>query len=166
MTYKQPLPGGRLPQSNHGRAGAGLGSNQAQTKFGKQGEIGASGERHFAQMLQRAALDEVYDIFYSLSIPRGRDFKATAMKSDVDVVLLNGNQLVLVDVKRWKGTGIFWSMSGLPFRDLSPLTLGGKWKMSANMAAAMRRYKEALPGVHVTAMVVFCLLYTSPSPRD
>ena len=154
MVYRKPLPGGGMPQSNHTRAGSGLSTNQARSRFGGQADVGAAGERYFGQIVKREALDQVYDVFYSLSIPKSRH-SSKALASDVDAALLNGNRLVLVDVKRWKGNGVYWSMSGLPFMGFSPLMHGGKWKMSANMAAAVRCYREALPGVQISAMVVF-----------
>lgn len=154
-----PFPGGqRLPHANHGRAGASLGTSVARGQFGKHADIGAVGEKRFAQALRDAGLDTAADIYYSLGLPRGHGRKQT--QSDVDAVLANGNRVVLVDVKRWKGNVIYWTLGGLPFRGLEPLTHGGRWRLSANMAAALQRYREALPGVNVSAMVVFV-----PAPR-
>lgn len=139
----------------YGAAGSGLGSSSARSRFGDQAEVGASGERYFETLLERAGLTQLYDVHFSLGIPQGRDQKATRYNSDVDAVLVNGNKIVLVDVKRWKGNAIYWSVAGLPFRGLAPLSHDKGWKLSANMAAALRRYKEALPGANITAMVVF-----------
>lgn len=166
MAYRQPLPGGGQPQSNHTRAGAGLNTAEAQHKFGGAAEVGASGERYFAQVLKREGLDGVFDIFYSLSLPRGGSFGNKRYDSDVDVVLVNGNRIVLLDVKRWKGAKFYWSLGGMPFEGLVPLSQGGKTKLSANMAAAVRRYKEALPGVSVSAMVVFVPTHRGVAPAS
>ena len=167
MAYRKPLPGGGLPQSsNPNKAGASLASAEARRQFGDQAEVGASGERHFAQILKQHAFDQTCDIFYSLGIPQGKHFGAKALRSDVDVAVVNGNSVILIDVKRWKGSCVYLSLGGLPFRDLTPLQSHGGWKMSANMAQALRRYREALPGVNVTAMVVFVPTHRGVAPTS
>ncbi len=157
MAYRTSLPGGGVPQSNDtSRAGAAVGA--ATGKFGDAAKVGAAGERYFAEMLRREAIDSIADVFYGLSIPRGRSkaYQSTgARQADVDVALVNGNTLVLVDVKRWKGNSVYWTLGGLPFRDFMPLMHRGEWKLSANMATAVRKYREEFPGVNVSAMVVF-----------
>jgi len=153
MSGQRFLPESAAPYARHDRAGAGLSSAQARQRFGRHADVGAAGERKFADLVKAAGLDVAYDVFYSLGLPSrgaGRQYN-----SDVDAALANGSHVVLVDVKRWKANAFYWSISGLPFKGLTPLVMSGKWGLSANMAAAVRKYREALPGVDVTAMVVF-----------
>lgn len=145
--------------ADHGQAGSGIGGQAARARFGSNAAVGAAGERAFAEALRRSKLGGKYDVYYSLSIPDDPVRRnATRYSSDVDVAITSGNRLVLIDVKRWRAGGIYWSLASMPFRGLAPLRLGQdkQWKpLSANMAAALARYRANLPGVEVSAMVIF-----------
>lgn len=143
---------------SYGDAGKSLGSNEANSKFGRENAaIGARGEKYFRDVLERSGLDDEYDIWYSLKLPNDPHNKnATKYSSDVDVALTSGNKLILVDVKMWAAGSTYWTLFGLPFKGLAPMIDKKKgWRLSSNMAAAVDRYKKNLPGVSVEAMVIF-----------
>lgn len=164
MSYHNP-DSHRLPQGQQAQAGASLRSSDAVGKFGHKATIGAQGETYFAQAIAAAGLDRLYATYYSLSLPVTTTSRQH-QKSDVDAAVVNGNTIVLIDVKRWKGGTVLWSVSGLPFSGLSPLVMDNGWKLSANMAAAVRRFKEALPGAKVSAMVVFVPTQRGSTPTS
>jgi hypothetical protein len=143
---------------SYGDAGKSLGSNEANSKFGRENaSIGLRGEKYFRDVLERAGVDRDYDIWYSLKIPSDpHNRNATKYSSDVDVALTSGNKLLLIDVKMWSASSAYWSLFGLPFKGLSPMIDKKKgWRLSSNMAAAVDRYQKNLPGVSVQAMVIF-----------
>lgn len=143
---------------SYGDAGNSLGSNEAIRKFGRENAAtGQHGEKYFRDALNRAGLDDEYDIWYSLKIPNDPNSRnATKYESDVDVALTSGNKLILVDVKKWSAKSSYWSLFGLPFKGFAPLIDKKKgWRLSSNMAAAVDRYKKNLPGMSVEAAVIF-----------
>lgn len=142
-------------QSDYRRAGAGLNTSQARQRFGGKAHVGAAGERKFAELMRGAGLDAKYSIFYSLNLPSAGPGGGRQYQSDVDVALINGNRIVLVDVKNWKPNVVYWSLGSIPMCNLSPLLRDGRMKHSANMAAAVSRYRQAFPHAKVSAMVVF-----------
>jgi len=139
----------------YGSAGKSLGDAATKRQFGKNADIGAAGERAYMQTLRKAGLTDIYDVHASLRIPQAKGGGGTRYSSDVDFAVANGNRLILVDVKRWASGFHYWSFMGFPFKNLVPMMKGGKWRMSANMAGALARYRDNLPGVHVEGLVVF-----------
>ena len=129
-------------------------------KFGANAAVGAAGERHYATALDRGGISSKYEVHSSLNIPNSSRSR-TSYSSDVDIAVANGNTLILIDVKRFAAGFHYWSFFGFPFKNLTPMLKDGKgddgpkWRLSANMAAAVDRYQQALPGVHVEAMVAF-----------
>jgi hypothetical protein len=143
---------------SYGDAGKSLGSSEANSKFGRENAAtGLRGEKYFRDALNRAGLDDEYDIWYSLRIPNDPNNRnATKYDSDVDVALTSGNKLILVDVKMWSAQSAYWTLFGLPFKGIAPMIDKKKgWRLSSNMAAAVDRYKKSLPGVTVEAAVIF-----------
>lgn len=141
---------------SYGTAGKSLGEAETRRKFGAQAEAGASGERYFRSALERAGLGTKYEVYYSLKIPNDPTrADATKYSSDVDVALASGDRLVLVDVKRWAAGKFYWSCFGKPFKGVTPMRHNGEWRLSANMAMAVSRYRKCLPGVRVEGIVVF-----------
>lgn len=142
-----------------GSAGGGLGGDDARARFGQNAIIGAAGERYFADALRAQGITSSYTVWASLSIPDDRSNpRATRYSSDVDFAVASGEQLILIDVKRWAGGVAYWSLPllGLPMKGLAPMMKSGTdWRLSANMAAAVSRYQARLPGVAVSAMVIF-----------
>lgn len=141
-----------------GEAGGSLRSAQATSKFGhRNAAIGQRGEQYFRTALERAGLDDDYDIWYSLRIPSDPTRRGAAQyTSDVDVALTSGNRLILVDVKMWSAAAPYWSLFGLPFKGITPMIDPKKgWRLSGNMALAVDRYQKNLPGVRVEAAVIF-----------
>lgn len=134
-------------------------SSHLENKYGKRGRIGALGEDFFDEALKRAGLDR-FPRFRSLRLP-AQPGKAS-MRGDIDSVLANGNQIVLVDVKSWKG-GVLWTFpvrlrpfKGLPFNGIAPMRDNdGRWRLSENMVTALDRMRDELPDAEITAMVVF-----------
>lgn len=140
-----------------GRAGSGLGQGSATSQFGHHAKIGADGERHFQKALIGSKVNQDYNIWWSLSIPQdpsgGRRYRG-----DVDVAIANGNKLVLVDVKKWAAGKVYWSLFGissLSFKGFERIGGGSDGGLSKNMSLAVDRYSKNLPGIQVSAMVVF-----------
>lgn len=128
--------------------------------FGKNAAVGDVGEDYFGKGLVNAGLTR-FEAFHTLGIP-ARSNQAK-LRGDVDWVVANGREVVLIDVKRWSGRYL-WSVPGvnLPLDGVRPYRMrkqknGPKvWApLSQNMAAALDRYRSALPHANVTAMVVF-----------
>lgn len=134
-------------------------SSHLEKKYGKRGRIGALGEDFFDEALKRAGLDR-FPRFRSLRIPDQPG--KTSMRGDIDSVLANGNRIVLVDVKSWKG-GVLWTLPiwfrpfiPLPFNGSKPMLDDcGRWQLSKNMITALDRMRYVLPEAEITAMVVF-----------
>jgi hypothetical protein len=150
--------------------GSGHDGKSLESKFGKQrATIGNQGEDYFSKALANAGLSD-YTTYRSLGIPAKSN--QTKLGGDVDFVIANGNIVRLIDVKRWAGSPL-WTLPfvGRPMNGLAPLLIqevkGGPrvWKRpSRNMAAALDRYRQKLPGVDVEAMVV--CVPTKDSDRD
>jgi len=125
----------------------------ASEAFGARGRQGARGEAFYVSSLERYAAGR-WRIFPSLSVP--------GMRTDVDLAVANGDSVVLIDVKAWKG-GHLWSFpvgtqSWMPMDGLTPYIKpdSGTWgRLSRNMVMALDRYGSLLPGTRLSAMVVF-----------
>lgn len=143
--------------AQYGEAGASfIGNDDAHKKWGDNAIVGMLGEQYFADALRRAGLTGSYEVYGSLNIPTPANQRHNQYSSDVDCAVANGNNLLLIDVKRWASGFHYWSIFGFPFKNLTPMTKGnGQWALSGNMAAAVARYRDALPGVNVQAIVVF-----------
>lgn len=137
-----------------GEAGASFNDASLHKKFGANAAIGAMGEKYYGGALDRGGISSKYEVHSSLNIPDARGSKSS-YSSDVDFAVANGGSLILVDVKRFASGYHYWSFMGFPFKGLTPMMKNDKWRLSANMAAAVDRYQQALPGIHVEAMVVF-----------
>lgn len=129
--------------------------NGSEAKFDSAGRAGDLGEAAFAAGLQAAEVSDLYEVYYSLSIPMTPKHPKQ-MHGDVDVEVANGNTLVLLDVKFWQLGERYWLNSdGNPMKGNEPLLKGGEHRLSLNMQLAEERYFELLPGVNVSSMVGF-----------
>jgi len=139
------------------KAGTSFGDGGIQQKYGAQAAAaGLMGEQLFYQLLEKYGISRDYDIWFSLRIPNDpSNPHATRYNSDVDVAIASGNKLILIDVKRWAAGYHYWSLFGLPFKGLTPITKNGSWKLGANMAGAQARFQANLKGMRVESMVVF-----------
>lgn len=143
---------------NRNNAGGSFESGDIQRKYGRESAAaGRVGEQRFAAILAKAGVTRDYEVWYSLRIPKDpRNPGGTNYNSDVDVAIASGNKLILVDVKNWASGYHYWSIAGLPFKGISPMKKqNGEWKLGANMAGALARYRANLPGMSVEAIVVF-----------
>lgn len=124
-------------------------------KYGARGHAGAQGEKYWANLVKRAGFDK-FEVYYSLSMPRRPG--QTHLATDIDCVIANGNRVVLIDVKRWRGL-FLWTLSlrdlKIPIDVLRPRVMEGKWTLSKNMHAALDLVRYHLPEAEVSAMVVF-----------
>jgi hypothetical protein len=122
--------------------------------FGARGRVGAAGERLFVSTgLRNAGLDQ-FPTWTGLDIPTTPG--SVPLRGDVDCVIANGDKVVLVDVKRW-AKAVYWTVPGtrIGMKGLVPMSDGGRVGLSSNMGAALDRYRAALGGSHVSALVVF-----------
>jgi hypothetical protein len=141
--------------------GSGHDGKSLESKFGRQrANIGNQGEDYFSKALVNAGLSQ-FKTYRSLSIPANSN--QTKLGGDVDFVIVNGDRMRLIDVKRWAGR-LLWTLPllGRPMNGIAPLriqkTKNGprEWaRPSRNMAAALDRFRQKLPGVDVEAMVAF-----------
>jgi hypothetical protein len=129
-------------------------SDELIEKYKANGRAGAVGEDRFASGLARAFGDR-YLVHRSLRIPTNSAVQ-TRLNGDVDFAIINGNRMVLVDVKLWK-SGTYRSLLGhLPTRNWTPYKNDkDEWRLSRNMGSALERWREALPHMRVTALVEF-----------
>lgn len=136
----------------YGEAGKGI---SGATHFGKQAQAGSVGEKKLSRYINRHAMCSKYFAYRSLRIPHKPG--QTVYQSDVDMALASGNRLVLIDAKMFSAGHAYWSAFGMIFKGFSPMkdNSGNNVKLSKNMALALARYKEALPGHRVEAVVVF-----------
>ena len=137
-----------------GRSGGGT-AGHLSARFGANGRAGEAGEKYYADALRRAGIDEKYEVYHGVAIPQiARDKQPP--RGDVDFAIASGHNLVLVDVKAW-APAIYWSIPRLgPMKNLTPLRKSnGEWSLSNNMNMALERFKAKLPGVAVSAIVVF-----------
>jgi hypothetical protein len=152
---------------------------------GRMGELGENLYRtrlnKFADDISNRFPSNRYEVRHGLDIPRGKGDRQK-LNGDVDFAVASGSHLVLIDAKKWRA-GLYWSIK-LPPRSIVELlgkhkhspwaqwlhkhalgrTVGLRWIfphvdgklfLSENMAMALERYRAALPGVTVSAMVVF-----------
>lgn len=153
---REDIPARDVRGARFGQAGQSLSSSQAHDKFGANVVAGQIGERALAAKLQNSSETRAYSLFQSLGIPAKPGSKRYS--SDVDMALINGNRVVLIDAKQWSARKFYWSLAGTVFENFSvkrdrrsnePVT------MSKNMDMAVNRYREYLPGCVVLGMVVF-----------
>lgn len=145
----------------YGQAGKGISGGAA--RYGKDAAAGARGERVLSGLLRENPLTHDYAMWQSLRIPTQPG--ETRYSSDVDLAVASGNRLVLVDAKFWAANHVFWTLFGMPMRDLAPMpdrntdrfvnSVGPKKQMSRNMELAVTRYSAALPAHSVLGIVVF-----------
>lgn len=152
-----------------GTSGGSLGEDGAVEKMGVGAtRAGSWGERKFAEIIDGSDLAFV-PRWQSLRIPTSKGDKYRP-DSDVDFAFANGNTIVLLDVKNWRG-GFLWSMSGWVMDGFKRVRdRGGKpRKLGRNMAMARDRYQKRVdlmrktlgkrgalpPPVTVVGMVVF-----------
>ncbi|QWT25109.1 NERD domain-containing protein [Subtercola sp. PAMC28395] len=125
-------------------------------RFGAKGEQGSVGERIYVDRIRRRFGDR-YEVFTSLSIP--------GFAGDVDLFLLNGDRLVILDIKYWRSAFYcsipWWPRPIYPRRDLVPLLKDGMWELSRNMVLALNTPRALLPDLVIHAGVVF-----APMPRQ
>lgn len=141
--------------------------------YGKNGDTGEQGEQYFFQGLQRSGVTNLADVRHSVRIPSS-PADGRPIQTDVDFTIANGDRLVLIDVKRWAAGSTYWSIPwlNLPMKNRRPLLKDHsrsvesivellaarrtrQWALSRNMEWALTRYRDALPGARVSAMVVF-----------
>ena len=147
---------GEIRGARFGQAGQSLSSSAAHEKFGKTVIAGQIGEKALAAKLQTNPKTRSYDLYQSLGMPTKPGRKR--YNSDVDMVLANGNRVVLIDAKNWSANKFYWSMGGTVFENFGvkrDRNSGEPVKTSKNMDMAVNLYNEYLPGVQVLGMVVF-----------
>jgi len=142
---------------------------ELETVFGSNGVAGQRGEAAFKGLLRNARLP--YQYWHSLDLPRTAQHQHPT-KADLDFAMANGRRLALVDVKAWAGGFLRFSVPGLnmvaevPTSGRRPANRATPLKLSASMSMARDRYREALPGIEIMAMVIFVRANGSPPPGN
>lgn len=166
-----------------GKIGSSLKSESAQSKMGKNANIGIMGEKKLWSMLTENANTRPYGIWSSLGIPqvrkKGKGGWYTTKdyaNADVDFAIANGNKIVLVDAKKYASGKFYWGRKTI-MEGLFTSKKDGKGKpivMGRNMENALDKYRarereirkqfakqgKNYPEVHISAMVVFV-----PTPK-
>ncbi|WP_166999132.1 nuclease-related domain-containing protein [Paramicrobacterium fandaimingii] len=145
-------------------AGQSAGSDLVKT-FGIDGRIGEGGERYFDDMLRRRGFANRFEVFHALQMPttaRGQK----QLDTDIDFAIASGNNIVLIDVKRWAADYVYWSLWGRPVKGMNPMHKDGEWGLSQNMAIARARFRSLFPGVNVYALVIFVPTSQRALPRS
>jgi hypothetical protein len=142
----------------------GGGSSQSKgpsdAQFGRHNAgAGRTGEDFYDRGFGNAGIKANYSTYRSLDIPAQPGTRP--MSGDVDTVAASKQAAVLIDVKKWTGGHIYWSLNGKGFKGFLQPALREedgtpKWSLSRNMEIAQERYRAALPKqIAVYAMVVF-----------
>jgi hypothetical protein len=140
-----------------GVAGLGLfdsGFTGANVYSGQMGEMG------FYKVLCRDELIDRFSSYWSVAMPAdGRAAVADAtFATDVDCVIVQGNDLYLLDLKYYSSGDVTWYTKDgtwLLCKDNSTGTQVGKpRKMSKNMSMAAQRFPKIFPGHRVHTYVV------------
>lgn len=141
--------------ARRGKVGGTFFHDKNQARFGKTNSfLGASGERYLHKLFEAEGFTQQYDVWSSLRMPYKPGQKR--YNTDIDFAVTSGNQLILIDAKKWSAKAPYWSFFGLPMKGFAPLEQNGAWKpLSKNMQMAVNRFRESLPGVQISAMVVF-----------
>lgn len=160
MDNPAPRPG---RPGRYGSAGASLSGNDAVVnKYGRGSvQAGITGEKWLIKALQGDPRTQRYPIWQSLGIPGPAGGKRGGRyASDVDFALASGSTLLLIDCKKWAAGSIYWSIGGTPMKGFSVMKSNNSYgdqqpHLSKNMATAVDRYSDNLPGITVRAIVLF-----------
>lgn len=120
----------------------------------KGNKVGYEGELALANSFTMweeggASPAEKFDLYFNVGIPR-------TPFADVDCVVLNGNDVLLLDAKMYKGGNVIYRVAGNQFHvlDSRGTTSVRQYTMTRNMANAEKRWQGMLPGANVKSMVV------------
>ncbi|TIH28607.1 hypothetical protein [Subtercola vilae] len=132
--------------------------DEAKQKFGEERyEVGAKGELFMSRGFNTNRLTKDYAKFTSLSVPASMTDRSE-MKGDIDICLVSGNRVLMIDIKAWNPRYVYWTIPVLkrPMRGIRPLRKDdSEWALSKQMELGVERYSKALPQATVKAIVVF-----------
>lgn len=136
--------------SRYGQAGKSLGESKTRSKFGQgNARAGMVGERYLSDAIRRNVSTRNYTMYQSLRMPSMLGQKKYH-DVDIDFALVSGNKVVLIDSKMWSAKHFYWSFFGRVMKGFEPGEV-----MSKNMEMARARFRDALPGHQVEAIVCF-----------
>lgn len=160
----QALEGVSLPLNNprammYGTPGAGL---QSSNLSHRTAQIGSDGETQFAKALVKSNIVGKVASFWSTSVPerarRNLVQPLSGYQGDVDCVIIVGDSIFLVDVKRYQGgDGVYQNISedSLGFYDgVTGNLVGEPYHLSKNMKFAAEQYRKCFPRMMVVPVVV------------
>lgn len=146
-------PHRKAPMPVHKSSHSTYSNTAARTKFGAaNAAAGLSGEKWLLKKLSAQFPDA--HIWFSVRTPARTGQKR--YNSDIDLVVVNGRRVILIDAKRWEAGHVYWSLFGVPMQGWRRMRRSNTpMKPSRNMAMAQSRVAQDLPGAHVTSMVIY-----------
>lgn len=146
-------PHRKAPMPVHKSSHSTYSNTAARTKFGAaNAAAGLSGEKWLLKKLSAQFPDA--HIWFSVRTPARTGQKR--YNSDIDLVVVNGRRVILIDAKRWEAGHVYWSLFGVPMQGWRRMRRNNTpMKPSRNMAMAQSRVAQDLPGAHVTSMVIY-----------
>ena len=119
-------------------------------RYGDDGRAGERGEVMFERGLANTEISDFYAVAHSVGIPTPPGRKP--MDGDVDFIIMNGKNILNIDVKNWSVNEPLWTDNDGVF--MRGNTHESK-RLSRNMEIAQERWSLALRGAAVSSMVVF-----------
>ncbi len=128
----------------------------------KNAKAGTAGEQLYLRMLGASKLTRGYVIRHRLAHPQENGVRT---KGDVDFAVVNGDVMLLVDVKMW-AEGRYWCLGDILMKDFFPHVknaineVTGRFELSGlrvsrNMEVAKARYARKFPSMKIATMTVF-----------
>lgn len=162
----------RREASRGGKKSALGSSSKAKEKFGAQAvRAGARGEKRFLDMVRYTLTTKAFreNVWTSLdgdpAFLRKPGRRVKRYRSDVDVAIASGTNIVLIDVKAYKEGGHWWNPPGSTqvWRNAKPYKSRGKRvTMSQSMDMARNNYQEALRRMGIKGKV-YAMVVMVPS---
>ena len=160
-----------IPSSNHMHGNPGIGLNSAHNVMSaKNIQAGQKGEVNFSKALRISdghridykrndGLINQFESFWSVAMPDENNphEKDKKFNTDIDCILVSGNQIILIDAKFYKSGDVTYYAQGntIYCRDnTTGIQVGDPKEMSRNMQMALDRFKKLYPSYKVSAYVV------------
>ena len=120
--------------------------------------LGVEGEVNFAKALAKTGLLNNFHSLWSVSVPDPQVLTPNRYNTDIDCILVAGNEVVLVDLKNYKSGDVTYSASGDQLYctdNANGIAVGRPKKLTRNMEMALTSVQGHFPKLKVSAFVVF-----------
>ena len=138
-----------------GAPGAGLHSSHFSSR---NVNLGVEGEVNFAKALTKTGLLKAFHSLWSVSVPDPKVLTPNKYNTDIDCILVAGNEVILVDLKNYKSGDVTYTARGDQLHctdNVTGIAVGTPKKLSRNMEMALTSVRGHFPRLKVSAFVVF-----------